>query len=141
MTAVSEPPENPAADAIRQISVEVDGVEGQLRVRIAERAGEMRAWVMGQTSETVERVQAGLSDLTRALTSAGFDSEVWAPHVISGVASASDVQTSTEQNDRNVFDESGSGGRGEEHNDSRNNRRSRNEDEDENNFRSHMRIS
>jgi hypothetical protein len=141
-TPVSEQMDTSSADPVRRISFDVEGTEGQLRIRIAERAGEMRAWVTGQTPATVEKVQAGLSDLTRALTNAGFESEVWAPHVVSTSASASDLQASTEQSDRNQYggshSETGDNHRG----GSQHNRRSHSDDDDDEfNFRSHLRIS
>ena len=139
LAPISDQTDIRSAEPVRQISLDVEGVEGQLRIRIAERAGEMRAWVTGQAPAAVEKVQAGLSDLTRALTNAGFESEVWAPQVISAPASASDLQASTEQNDQNLFGGSHSDTHGNREGNS--DRRPPNDDEDdEHNFRSHMRI-
>ena len=139
---VSEPLDFRSTEPVRRISLDVEGVEGQLRVHIAERAGEMRAWVAGHTPATVEKVQAGLSDLTRALTNAGFESEVWAPHFVSAPASASDLHTSTEQSDQNLFGGSHSDTGDNHRGGNQDNRRSRgDDDDDEFNFRSHLRIS
>jgi hypothetical protein len=139
---IAEQPEVGSVEPVRQIAVDVEGVEGQLRIRIAERAGEMRAWVTGEAPAAVEKVQAGLSDLSRALNNAGFESEVWTPKTVNAPTSASDVQTSTEQNDQNLFGGSDAGAGNNHHGSGEDNRRPGGDDDDDRaDFKSYMRNS
>jgi hypothetical protein len=129
-----------APEPVRQMSVELEGTGGQIRLRVEERSGEMRAWVTGKTPETVERVQAGLSDLTQSLNKAGLDSEIWAPNVVHAAGSASELQASTEHSEQNLnggFYGSGSDERGE--NQRRRESQSDDEADNEHSFRSQMR--
>jgi hypothetical protein len=136
-----ESPDVSNAEPVRRISVEVGGTGGQLRIRISERAGEMRAWVMGQAPATVEKVQAGLSELTRALTNAGFDAEISAPSRVNAPTAATHVQASTEQTDHNAFGGSHGDTSGDRHSGGRGSRHSQHDDEeDEQGFRSEMKI-
>jgi hypothetical protein len=140
-----EMPDSSSTEPLRRLYVNVDGAEGQVRLRITEHAGELRASVFGNNTEVVERVQAGLEDLSRTLAGSGVDAEVFSrtkesqvsPPVVVAVSSAPDLQVSVMDNEKRFDD--GSPNHGHEREQQRRSSDDSKRDDDEPDFNSHMR--
>ena len=144
--APSQPLEIPTPEPLRRMYLDVANADGQVRLRVVERRGEISATVTGSDALTIERLQSGLSDLSRVLMSTGLDAEVvtplkmehFSPVVVTPPSSAPDVHVSTSHSEQS-FD----GGQSRHDHNGRNDRQdssdAKPDEDDESSFGAHVR--